>query len=142
MMGEAEAAWREANPEPTTEDLSLVEAWLRLQAGMEAETQDTGDRRLELSERQSRYQSLLRSCATMALYNIDVAVARMLEDGHDVIRVPLPSRVNSSSSKAPCGSRTNSMRVSLRGRSLFGLRPGYAVGSPCCAALQSLFSGQ
>ncbi len=81
VFNQTEMAWREANPDPSAEDLSLVEAWLRLQAGVEAESQDTGDARLELSDAQSRYQSLLRSCATMALYNIDVAVSRMLERG-------------------------------------------------------------
>ncbi|MBD3220907.1 hypothetical protein GF314_06655 [bacterium] len=77
----AEEAWREADPTPGTDGTSLVEDWLRLQESMRLETPDAGDRRLTLSEQQSRYQSLLRSCATMALYNIDVAVARLLEDG-------------------------------------------------------------
>jgi hypothetical protein len=80
-LDQAEEAWREANPVPTTDELNLVEEWLRLQESVATETQDTGDERLTLSEHQSRYQSLLRSCATMALYNIDVAVARLLEDG-------------------------------------------------------------
>jgi hypothetical protein len=81
-FGQAEAAWREANPDPSAEDLSLAEAWLRLQSAMETEPRDTGaDERLELSDAQTRYQSLLRSCATMALYNIDVTVSRLLEQG-------------------------------------------------------------
>jgi hypothetical protein len=78
----AEEAWREANPDPAAEDRSLVEAWQRLQRAIESGRDDpVADERLELSDAQTRYQSLLRSCATMALYNIDVAVSRLLEQG-------------------------------------------------------------
>ena len=35
VFNASEAAWREANPDPSAEDLSLVEAWLRIQAGLE-----------------------------------------------------------------------------------------------------------
>jgi hypothetical protein len=59
-----------------------VEAWLQRQTARENEPRDTGqDQRLELTDAQSRYQSLLRSCATLALYNIDVTVSRLLEQG-------------------------------------------------------------
>ena len=83
LLGQAEEAWREAVPDPSTEDLSVAEAWLRLQAEMEAEgaAAAPGDSRLELTGDQTSYQTLLRSCATMALYNIDVTVARLLEAG-------------------------------------------------------------
>ena len=83
MLGQAEETWRAAVPDPTTEDLTVAEAWLRLQAEMEAEgaAAAPGDSRLALTGVQTSYQTLLRSCATMALYNIDVAVARLLEEG-------------------------------------------------------------
>jgi hypothetical protein len=81
MLTEAEETWRAAVTDPTQEDLDLAEAWLRLQAGMEQELARLKDSRIRLEGEQTGYQSLMRSCATMALYSVDVAVARMLEQG-------------------------------------------------------------
>jgi len=46
-----------------------------------------GDDRIDMAGR-TGYQSMLRSCATMALYEVDVTTARLIEQGypHDGMR--------------------------------------------------------
>jgi len=82
MMTQAEALWREATPDPTQENLNLVEEWLRLQQEMKMKAPSYADQRLALEGEETGYQSALRSCATMALYCVDVSVARLIEAGH------------------------------------------------------------
>ncbi len=81
MISTAEEAWRSATPDPTQDDLNLVESWLRLQGEMEMEAPKYSDKRLALEGPQTGYQSALRSCATMSLYCIDVTASRLIEQG-------------------------------------------------------------
>ena len=67
---------------PAADHEALIEKWRELQKIVEPR-QITSDARLNIPPAERNYQTVLRSCATVAYYNIVVAVERLREAGHD-----------------------------------------------------------
>jgi hypothetical protein len=63
--------------------------WRALRDAMRVESPAAADPRLDMKGR-TGYQSLLRSCATMALYSVRVAVMRLLESGQPAAGMAVP----------------------------------------------------
>jgi hypothetical protein len=80
MLQEAEHEWATHGPDSDTEGGDAAAQWQALAEEAGSVGAHDSDPRIDMAERTS-YQSLLRSCATMALYSIDVAVARLIEAG-------------------------------------------------------------
>jgi hypothetical protein len=69
-----------SEPDTTIESGDAAEAWRKIGASMGG-ARTAGDERIDLKGL-TGYQSALRSCATMALYEINVATARLIERGY------------------------------------------------------------
>lgn len=67
---------------PTADQAQLTAQWHELEK-LTRPRQMTGDPRLNLSPQERTYQTMLRSCATMAYYCVTVAVDRLAERGLD-----------------------------------------------------------
>lgn len=72
--------WLDGGPAAGHQGGDAAAEWRLIAEDMAARGLDTGDQRLDLSDA-TGYQTVVRSCATMALYCVDVAVARGLEAG-------------------------------------------------------------
>jgi len=66
---------------PTADAEKLVDQWHELMKLLQPHDK-VKDPRLNLPPEDRTYQTVLRSCATMAYYNLIVAVDRLLENGH------------------------------------------------------------
>jgi len=73
MIEDAEKKWQE--------DGSDSVVWKALKERAGASSPPVDDPRADMTGR-TGYQSLVRSCATMALYSVDLTVARLIEAGH------------------------------------------------------------
>jgi hypothetical protein len=80
QVGQQAGRWLEGAPAAGHQGGDATEEWRLIAEGMAARGLDTGDERLDMSGVDS-YQTVVRSCAAMALYCVDVAVARGLEAG-------------------------------------------------------------
>ena len=81
IMQQGEDEWASQAPQTDSEaDGSLAE-WEELREVV-APKNVISDTRINLPDRDLAYQTLLRSCATMALYTINVAVDRLVAAGH------------------------------------------------------------
>ncbi len=79
ILKDAEDAWVTGGPRGEHHG-DAAQSWRELQARLEdAPTPD--DPRLDLTGL-TAYQTVIRGCASMALYQIDVAVSRLIEQGH------------------------------------------------------------
>ena len=87
MLQQAENEWASHGPGALNGGADAVRQWRELKERADGGKPAIDDSRLQMSGR-TGYQSLLRSCATMALYSVDVAVARLIEAGvpHDGMR--------------------------------------------------------
>ena len=81
MMEHAEEQWAAAGPGADSQAGNAVEQWKMVWASSAQKPGGVAtDGRLDMAGK-TGYQTMLRSCATMALYCIDVTVARQIEDG-------------------------------------------------------------
>jgi hypothetical protein len=79
FLERAEDAWVADGPRQGS-DGDAAASWREIQ-GKLAGAQDLGDERIDMAGR-TGYQTALRSCATMALYEVSVATGRLLEQGY------------------------------------------------------------
>lgn len=80
MLQEAEDEWAAHGPAGEAGGDDAVDQWRALAQEAISSRAPDNDPRIDMTGRTS-YQSLLRSCATMALYAVDVTVARLIEAG-------------------------------------------------------------
>jgi len=80
MLNRADDAWTAHGPGSDREGGDAAAQWRALGEAARSAGAPTNDPRIDMTGKTS-YQSLLRSCATMALYSIDVTVARLIEAG-------------------------------------------------------------
>ncbi len=81
MIEEAERKWLEEGLDSGPEQSEAAGIWLALKERAGATSPPVDDPRADMTGK-TGYQSLIRSCATMALYSIDLTVARLIEEGH------------------------------------------------------------
>lgn len=79
LFEKAEEEWASAGPDADPEGGDALALWRELGSKI-GKAHTGGDSRIDMSGR-TGYQSLLRSCATMALYEINVTTARLIEQG-------------------------------------------------------------
>lgn len=84
MLDRAEQAWLADGPSAPEEEKDAVEQWMSIRDEIARRGIHPEDERLDGS-RLTSYQSLVRSCASLALYMVDVSVQRLIEQGvsHD-----------------------------------------------------------
>jgi hypothetical protein len=80
MLQQAEEAWLEHAPAMDADQEAVREQWRELLGRVEPH-EVTDDPRINLPEEEQSYQTLLRSCASLAYYAIDVTVERLLAAG-------------------------------------------------------------
>ncbi len=80
MFGQVQKEWALDGPGSEAESEETASIWRELRARANSPEKSSGDRRLNLAGK-TGYQTFLRSCASMALYCVDVAVARLIERG-------------------------------------------------------------
>jgi hypothetical protein len=80
LLDEASDAWAEKGPDSEEEGGDAAAQWRALRERAASGATPYDDPRLDLSGL-TGYQSLLRSCATMALYSVDLTVSRLIEAG-------------------------------------------------------------
>jgi len=85
MLERAEDDWLAAGPHSDKQGGDAVALWHEIGAGL-GDAHTGGDARIDMAGH-TGYQTALRSCATMALYQVDVATARLIEQGypHDAV---------------------------------------------------------
>lgn len=81
MLGRAEHEWASAGPPVLPEGGDAAAEWARIRASIMEGQVAPIDPELDMRDK-TGYQSAVRSCQTMALYSIDVAVARLIRAGH------------------------------------------------------------
>jgi hypothetical protein len=81
FLDHAEGEWTTSGPDSETEGGDAATLWRAIRHRIGG-AQTGGDERIDMTGR-SGYQSLLRSCATMALYMVDVTTARLIESGYN-----------------------------------------------------------
>ena len=79
LFEESGDAWVAGGPRSASEG-DAAAAWTEIQSRLQ-DARKLGDERTDLSGR-TAYQSVVRSCAVMALYQVDVATVRLIESGH------------------------------------------------------------
>ena len=79
MLEHAEEDWAAEGPGAEHEGGDALALWRELGTKL-GEARTGGDERIDLAGH-TGYQSLLRSCATMALYTVDLATSRLIEAG-------------------------------------------------------------
>ncbi len=82
MLDHAEEAWLSKGPRESEDEKNAAAQWMKVREEIQRRQVHPHDQRLDMSET-TTYQTLIRSCASLALYNIDVAVQRLIEDGQD-----------------------------------------------------------
>ncbi|UCH82612.1 MAG: hypothetical protein JSW50_08980 [Candidatus Latescibacterota bacterium] len=80
MLEQAEDEWATQGPEAAPGGTDALAQWRALKSRSADEKPPVDDSRVDMTGK-TGYQSLIRSCATMALYSIDVAVARLIDAG-------------------------------------------------------------
>lgn len=94
MLDDAKEAWVQTDGPLQAGAEVLLAEWEELK-GRIAESAEIDDSRMKLGLEDENYQSLIRSCATMALYTINVATERLKESqvpGADQVEiVPMPA---------------------------------------------------
>ena len=81
MIEDAERKWKEEGLDSETVNDAVPEVWRALKERAGAGSAPVDDPRADMTGR-TGYQSLIRSCATMALYSVDLTVARLIEAGY------------------------------------------------------------
>ena len=81
MIEDAERKWKKEGLDSETEHDAVPEVWRALKERAGAGSAPVDDPRADMTGR-TGYQSLIRSCATMALYSVDLTVARLIEAGY------------------------------------------------------------
>jgi hypothetical protein len=81
MIEDAEKKWREEGPGPDPDQAEAARVWLSLKERAGSSSPPVDDPRADMTGK-TGYQSVTRSCATMALYVVDLAVARIIEAGY------------------------------------------------------------
>ena len=81
MIEDAERKWKEEGLESDPEQNAATGIWRALKERAGASSPPVDDPRVDMTGK-TGYQSLIRSCATMALYSVDLAVARLIEAGY------------------------------------------------------------
>ncbi len=81
MIEDAEKKWQDDGIEPDPEQSAAESVWRALKERAGASSAPDDDPRADMKGR-TGYQSLIRSCATMALYSVDLTVARLIEAGY------------------------------------------------------------
>jgi len=76
ILEQSEESWADQAPEKDQDRQSALDDWAALRKVV-APVTVTNDTLINLKEQDLAYQTLLRSCATMALYTINVAVQRL-----------------------------------------------------------------
>ena len=79
MIEEAERKWREEGLD-SDPDQASAGVWRALKERAGSSSPPVDDPRADMTGK-TGYQSLIRSCATMALYTVDLTVARLIEAG-------------------------------------------------------------
>ena len=87
MLDEAEEEWVLQGPGSETGGEDATSQWRALREKARSQGVPTEDPLLDMTGK-TGYQSLIRSCASMALYSVDVAVTRLIDSGtpHDGMR--------------------------------------------------------
>lgn len=81
ILEQAEEDWAGAGPGGGHEGGDALALWHQIGAQLEP-GRSGGDDRIDMAGR-TGYQSVLRSCATMALYEVDVTTTRLIEQGYE-----------------------------------------------------------
>jgi hypothetical protein len=81
MIEDAEKKWQEEGLGSDPEQAAAAGVWRALKERAGSASPPVDDPRADMTGR-TGYQSLTRSCATMALYSVDLTVARLIEAGH------------------------------------------------------------
>ncbi len=81
ILEQSEEQWVSQAPAGVLHNEEALADWQTLR-NVVAPHPDTGDSLINLPDENLAYQTLLRSCATMALYTINVAVDRLVASGH------------------------------------------------------------
>jgi hypothetical protein len=81
MIEEAERKWRDEGLGSDPEQSAAVGVWKALKERAGSSSPPVDDPRADMTGK-TGYQSLIRSCATMALYIVDLTVARLIEAGY------------------------------------------------------------
>lgn len=81
ILEQSEEEWVKQAPENDREHQANLEDWAQL-LNFVAPKEVVSDAHINLQGEELPYQTLLRSCATMALYTINVAVERLMAQGH------------------------------------------------------------
>jgi hypothetical protein len=86
MLSEAGEEWVRSGPDTESEGGDAAALWMEIGASLGG-ARTGGDERIDMKGL-TGYQTALRSCATMALYEINVATVRLIEQGypHDGMR--------------------------------------------------------
>ena len=80
FLEKAESEWAASGPSTLTQGGDAMEKWRAIKDRI-GEARTGGDDRIDMTGR-SGYQTMLRSCATMALYAVNVTTARLIEAGY------------------------------------------------------------
>ena len=80
FLDRAESEWATSGPDSENEGGDALALWHKIKGDLGG-ARTGGDSRIDMTGR-AGYQSLLRSCATMALYMVDVTTARLIEAGY------------------------------------------------------------
>ena len=80
MIEDAERKWQEEGLDSDPEHSAAAGVWRALKERAGASSPPVDDPRADMTGK-TGYQSLIRSCATMALYCVDLTVARLIEAG-------------------------------------------------------------
>ncbi len=78
MLEKTGGAWVTGGPRESDGDAAA--SWQLVEEKLQ-DTNSLGDARINLAGR-TGYQTIVRSCASMALYQVDVTTARLIEQGH------------------------------------------------------------
>jgi len=81
MIEDAEKKWREEGIDSDPEQAEAARVWLSLKERAGSSGPPVDDPRADMTGK-TGYQSVTRSCATMALYVVDLTVARLIEAGY------------------------------------------------------------
>lgn len=120
MLAKAEGEWAASGPDADHEGGDAAALWHQLGAGL-GTAHTGGDERIDMTGR-TGYQSMLRSCATMALYSVNVTTARLIEQGvpHEGIQPTQPPEIEDEPNWMAEMADTNIAGIFVRGPKMIG----------------------
>ncbi|HEU4928659.1 MAG TPA: hypothetical protein VFU38_02430 [Candidatus Krumholzibacteria bacterium] len=128
MLEKSEGAWVVGGPRESDGDAAA--SWRLVEEKLK-DTRSLGDTRINLAGR-TGYHSVVRSCASMALYQVDVAAARLIEQGHahDGVRLVKIAGITDIPEWMTELSKTNAAGLFLRGPKMIAFVYKYPSAIP------------